>query len=182
MGVLAWTRLSLCVFATSCAEHTVAVFAPVKEVPEHTVVSASITAGKVTQYPDDTKLGDVVTHLRPDDLVVVNATSGDELGRIRVTRSAGSQALETAGIITMVVGIGLSVIGGAACAGSVEHSSGWFDFSGLATTACYGLGLLGAVASTAIGVPMIIVGAGGPTRIEEKGKLTGATAGFAVRF
>lgn len=173
--------------AAGCA-HSIDVFAPAAEVSPTNDVVAAIAAGHVEPFQpgarlqtngDLTRDGRVVAHVAKDDTLVVRASAGTEIGRVRVERAASGELLTLLGVVVTVGGTVVSLI----AAGQCPPVQGPASSFGTANAPCLAAGGVGVGASFALGIPLIALGIGGPLIVIDSGvRVSVGPTGFRVTF
>ena len=173
--------------AAGCA-HSIDVFVPAAEVSPTNDVVAAITPGHVEPFQPGAHLqtnGDlkrddrVVAHVAKDDTLVVRASAGTQIGRVRVERAASGELLTLLGVVVAVGGTVASLV----AAGQCEAGQTSANAFGIGNAACLAAGGVGVGASFALGIPLIAIGIGGPLIVIDSGvRVSVGPTGFRVTF
>jgi len=175
-------RAALLVLACSGCYHTVTVFVPARDVPPNTVVVAAVKAGvvndfepgaKVTRDGDIIHRGEVVGHVANDDLLVIEASGGEDFGRTHVSRVSGYDVATGLGICIA------SWVFGGVCAAEASNSVLFVAAGGI----CIDFAFLGSAVAALIGGPLIAFGTHGELRVDEPiRRVIVAPNGLILRF
>ena len=163
-------RTAAALFLCACAPHSVTVFARASEVPPKTVVVAAVKTGVIDQFGPGTRVqtngnivhaGEIVGHVAPSDVLVIEAEAGDKFGRTIVKRKSAYDVLVALGVFFLLGGTIGAWGGAAACVGSNSDTA----LAGLAGGVCIDIGFLGSVGAAIIGGPILAVGVHGELEI-----------------